>query len=67
MIVGDNDRIDGHIPAMHGQPFLNQDATDSGVEQEFDAIGLDVDAVSIAAGLKGDHFHGTIVPYDGRS
>ena len=54
-----------YIPAMYGQPLLDEVASDSGVEQEFDAIGLDVDAVAVAAGLEGDDFHGTIVPETG--
>ena len=63
VVVGDQDCIDAfYNPAMHGQPLLDQVASDSSVEQEFDAIGLDVDAVAVAAGLKGDNFHGTIVP-----
>jgi hypothetical protein len=52
---------------MHGQPLLDQITSDSSVDQEFDAIGLDVDAVAVAARLKGDDFHGTILPETGET
>ena len=50
------------IPAMQGQPLLDLAAADPGVEQQLDAICLDVDAVAVAAGLEGDDLHGSIVP-----
>ena len=63
MVVGNQYRIDRScIPAMQGQPLLDFAGTDSGVEQELDATCLDVDAISVAAGLEGDDLHGSIVP-----
>ena len=65
MVVGDQDGIDArHVPAMQGQPLLDLDAADPGVEQQLDAARLDVDAVAVAAGLEGDDLHGCIVPGD---
>ena len=60
MVVGDQHGIDAlRIPAMNGKSFLDLDAADPGVEQELNAIGLDVDAVAVAAGLEGNDLHGS--------
>ena len=47
---------------MLGEPLLDLAAADPGIEQQLDAVRLDVDAVAVAAGLEGDDLHGKIVP-----
>jgi hypothetical protein len=60
--AGDQDRIDRtYIPSVQGQRLLDLAGTNSGVDQQPDAICLDVDAVAVAARLEGDDFHGNIV------
>ena len=49
------------IPAMTSQPLLGSTSTDPRIEQQFDAIGLDVKAIAVAAGLEGDDVHRPIV------
>ena len=46
---------------MQSESLLGLDAADSGVEQEPDAIRLNVNAVAVAAGLEGNDLHGRIV------
>ncbi len=63
VVVGDQHGIDGVcIPAMPGKPLLNLAAADPGVEEQLHAIGFDVDAISIAAGLERNEPHKKIVP-----
>jgi len=59
---GDNPGEHTIVFAMLGETLLDLTGTDPGVEQEFDAIRLDVDAVAVAAGLEGDDLHEDIVP-----
>ena len=42
---------------MKGEPLPNLAAADAGVEEQVHAVRLDVDAVAVAAGLKGDDSH----------
>ena len=42
---------------MLGQPLAGGPAADAGVEEQTDLPGLDVDAIAVAAGLKGDDPH----------
>ena len=66
--LGDQDRIDRiDIPPVKGEPFLDLDAAEPGVEQQLDAAGFNVDAIAVAAGLEGDDPHTAIVPHDGLS
>ena len=62
MIVRDQQRIETlGILSMHGESLLNLDPADPRVEKEPDTIRLDIDAISVAAGLERDDFHGDIL------
>lgn len=62
MFVRNDQSIDvADVPAVGGQSLVSLFSADSGVEQETKSVRFDVDAVSIADGLEGDHFHGSIV------
>jgi hypothetical protein len=62
MVVGDQDRIDaGRIPVVEGEPLSDPAAAYSGIEQQLDSACFNVDAVAVAAGLKGYDTHGRII------
>ena len=68
VVVGNQHGVGvGDVSAMPSKPLLGADSAEPGVEQQFDAVGLDVDAVAVAAGLEGNDSHGSIVPRDARS
>jgi len=47
---------------MLGKPLANLTAAEPGNEKQLHAVRLDVDAISVAAGLEGNDSHGSIVP-----
>ena len=63
VVVRNQEGIDAlDFPSMEGQPLLSLDATDPRIEEQSDAIRLDVNAVAVAAGLERDDSHRSIVP-----
>jgi hypothetical protein len=55
-----------NISSMGGESGLGLLAADPGVEQEPDAVRLDVDAVAVASRLQGDDFHLSILTLSAR-
>ena len=59
VVVGDDDCGDvPNVASVRGEALFGFDAADACVEEQGRAIGFNVDAVTCAAGLEGDGFHG---------
>lgn len=63
MFVGNQQSINvANVTAVGCQALFSQLSTNPGIEQESNAICFNVDAVSVATGLEGDHFHPGSLP-----
>ena len=67
VVVRDDNRVNrADVAAVGGQTPLGLQAADAGVHQQSHSLGLDVDAIAVAARLERNDPHGRIVSRRGR-